>query len=652
MKKQLLFTFLIIILSGCQKPVSNLEKALVLAGDNRSEVEKILAYYSQKPEDSLKYRAACYLIENMPGHISYNDSLYYRNYYDDIDSVADVYKSLSVEAKDSFFIGIMNKHRDRPLETIEDIKIISAEYLISNIEKAFSVWRGSDWATHIDFDLFCEYILPYKTVELQELDGWRDYFEFRFDDDLRQLEYCDLFRNSSYRACQKVNEGIRSEVTARNIHEYGFFVRKMSTLAKVPFGVCDDYNVLAISVMRAKGIPCVLDFTPQWPFRSLGHSWGALMKNSGKHAVFSGGSGRPGDPHKEDHKMAKVFRHAYAINPEIYDIHNSQKYIPTTFQSASIKDVTEEYMETVDIGIRKSAASKDKYAYLAVFDNRNWVPIHWGKVKNRDIIFEKMGKDIVYLPVYFGQEGIIPFSDPILLTITGDMITLTADTLTKRTLTLWRKYPAFHSVYKVGKRVLGGRIEAANNPGFNNADTIHVIDEYGIMAREIKLDMIDSQYRYWRYYSPDGGFCNIAEMYFFKKGATEDTVGRIIGTDGSLGTGDTFSKKAVFDRDALTFFDAPQRNDCWVGMDFGEPINIEKIIYIPRSDGNTIEIGDDYELFYWESHQWRTLGRKIAKGVTITFDNCPGNALFLLHNHTKGKEERIFTYEDNKQVWW
>ena len=33
-------------------------------------------------------------------------------------------------------------------------------------------------------------------------------------------------------------------------------------------------------------------------------------------------------------------------------------------------------------------------------------------------------------------------------------------------------------------------------------------------------------------------------------------------------------------------------------------------------------------------------------------DNVPTNALLLLRNHTKGKEERIFTYEGGEQVWW
>ena len=36
----------------------------------------------------------------------------------------------------------------------------------------------------------------------------------------------------------------------------------------------------------------------------------------------------------------------------------------------------------------------------------------------------------------------------------------------------------------------------------------------------------------------------------------------------------------------------------------------------------------------------------------LEYFNAPSNALFLLKNQTKGKEERIFTYEEEKQVWW
>jgi hypothetical protein len=47
---------------------------LFMAGDNRPELEQVLKHYSQKPEDSLKLRAAEFLIVNMPGK--------YSEYYD------------------------------------------------------------------------------------------------------------------------------------------------------------------------------------------------------------------------------------------------------------------------------------------------------------------------------------------------------------------------------------------------------------------------------------------------------------------------------------------------------------------------------------------------------------------------------------------
>jgi len=45
-------------------------------------------------------------------------------------------------------------------------------------------------------------------------------------------------------------------------------------------------------------------------------------------------------------------------------------------------------------------------------------------------------------------------------------------------------------------------------------------------------------------------------------------------------------------------------------------------------------------------------GRVGDRTHVLHYDNVPGNALLLLRNHTKGKEERIFTYENDEQIWW
>mgnify|MGYP001652901687 FL=1 len=51
--------------------VSFLETALQQAGENRVELEKVLSHYKTDPADSLKYKAACFLIENMPYYTYY-----------------------------------------------------------------------------------------------------------------------------------------------------------------------------------------------------------------------------------------------------------------------------------------------------------------------------------------------------------------------------------------------------------------------------------------------------------------------------------------------------------------------------------------------------------------------------------------------------
>ncbi len=74
---------------------------------------------------------------------------------------------------------------------------------------------------------------------------------------------------------------------------------------------------------------------------------------------------------------------------------------------------------------------------------------------------------------------------------------------------------------------------------------------------------------------------------------------------------------------------------------------------MPRIDGNCIEVGDSYELVYWDNYRWKSLGQQEAKSDSLVYEDCPRNALFLLHNHTKGYEERIFTVDERgEQLWW
>ncbi|GHT74128.1 hypothetical protein AGMMS50262_06490 [Bacteroidia bacterium] len=627
-----------------------MEQALRLAGNNRSELEKVLRHYSSNQNDSLKYRSTIFLIENLPEHYSYKFPEHLDLYYNEIDTA--VSADFDNETNRNTMERISRKYEIlEKLETIPDIQIITADYLIDNIDRAFDVWQNGEWATHISFDDFCEYILPYKGAELQPLDNWREYGKEMLTGEIDRLHYCDLYKNSAYRAATTVSKEIiklnRQYLPFGGIHAMP--VMRVSSLAKLPFGSCGDYALLAMAVMRSKGIPVVKDFTPQWAFQPQAHAWNVVLNNRGKNMIFSAGSSNPGEVHIPDEKMAKVFRHTYAINREILELQRAEKYIPSVYKNPFFKDITDEYMQTTDVvlEIPKEFREKSKYAYLAVFNNVDWIPVHFGKINGNKVIFKKMGKNCMYMPVLFGERGVEPFAAPFYITVKGEIKHCQADHNNLQTIIVRRKYFVGSHTYDVGERMQYGKFQAANKADFSDSLTIFTIPIFTVQSAEVPMDTVKGKYRYWRYCSPYWQFGNVAEIYFYHDG--QPIRGEIIGTEGSK---DINRKEVAFDGDPLTLFDSPQPNGSWVGMDFGKPINISSISYIPRGDGNDITPGDLHELLYWDKHQWISLGKRKVDNVKLIYENVPTNALFWIRNHSRGRDERIFTYENEQQVWW
>lgn len=66
-------------------------------------------------------------------------------------------------------------------------------------------------------------------------------------------------------------------------------------------------------------------------------------------------------------------------------------------------------------------------------------------------------------------------------------------------------------------RLSGGRFQGANKPNFSDAVDLHTILWYGgegIVSRRVEEDRA---FRYVRYLSPDGGYCNISIVEFYGK---------------------------------------------------------------------------------------------------------------------------------------
>ena len=155
---------------------SNLERALELAGANRPELEKVLEHYRQNPENSLKYKAAVFLIENMDTYF-FTSSPELESYYKTVDSIFSLnatYDTLTTE-QDALLshLGIPDLAKTK---WIPDIQYVSADFLTDNIDEAFEAWR-SPFAKGITFNDFCEYLLPYKVNSTDRPEKWRSVYK-------------------------------------------------------------------------------------------------------------------------------------------------------------------------------------------------------------------------------------------------------------------------------------------------------------------------------------------------------------------------------------------------------------------------------------------------------------------------------------------
>ena len=199
-----------------------------------------------------------------------------------------------------------------------------------------------------------------------------------------------------------------------------------------------------------------------------------------------------------------------------------------------------------------------------------------------------------------------------------------------------RKYPLGDNVFSIRKKITGGIIETSENREFDHTKKIAELPQGNLTNGTVFLDK-NAEYRYWRFTSSDTSQCDMAEIYFYDE---HDSIiqGNIIKCTNSI-----FDKSNnaanIADGDQLTNFSA--KGEDWVGFDFCRPVNISKISYIRRCDGNSIQPGLEYSLYYWDNNNWQLINTKIANDVFIEFENVPQKALLAI-KCSQGKQQIIF----------
>ncbi len=248
-----LFTF-IFVLKILILTAQNKVNAIIENSINKEELSKVLAHFN-KPEDALKYKAVCFLIENMSAHNAYNfywtDSLNQKIEFDEL-AYSDLTSSINA------FDALKTKYgKVHPIPTVlNDLDHIKADFLIDNIEQAFAVWNPKQY----DFKTFCEYILPYR-VEVEPLQKWREKYN---------QKYTQLFDNQSNTLQDKIKT-IADENNKWFLCTYNIETRSepLPRLGAMQLwhrkkGTCEDVADLTALTLRSIGIPATTDIVPLW----------------------------------------------------------------------------------------------------------------------------------------------------------------------------------------------------------------------------------------------------------------------------------------------------------------------------------------------------------------------------------------------------
>ena len=350
---KLYIVFFVIYFYSCNHYPSNVQTALHYAGDNRRELEKVLEYYRESSSDNSKFRAACFLISNMPYHWSYPAGPYYE-YCEQMDSLfrnsekGDTLVPLQATKISGNF---------RPLLIpVFDIQTITADYLIWNIDYSFDVWKNSRYLQHLDFDDFCEYVLPYKCFEGQPMTRWKETWSHILRGELDQISQIDELRYNVRRAVEattyvyKNSDSLRMEVRQiAGMDHIDLF--DIKTLAIQPYGTCLERSRLGVMDCRSKGLPVSFDFTPNWGDRNGPHYWNHVYVSRRRSPDFEPFKIYPGAYHYPDTPMAKVYRQTYAPHPVLMEVVKQGEDIPPSLSQLFMHDVTCEYGRTADISI-------------------------------------------------------------------------------------------------------------------------------------------------------------------------------------------------------------------------------------------------------------------------------------------------------------
>ena len=664
------------VFAGCKQYPKGVQDALAQAGDNAAELMAVMEHY--RATDSLKYEAACFLVENMPYHYSagtMNVPVGYAEFFSKVDSLCRVVPSIINNDSIKEVLAAEFSHLPQPVVTdaaVPDVKTVSKDFLFEVIDEAFYEWETSPLLQGISFDEFKEAVLPYRAAN-EPITGGKEFY--------REMMYNRLTVGGMSSIRQPVEQYKQYTDTMRKI------TRNFKAMSHIgPYDIflpmfksdCANLAAITCNIFRANGIPVVYEFTPQWEGWPEGHFWCSSPDSTGRYVPYTppfNNLGEDWDLHLQF--ASKVYRRTYALNRETPAcLRGRNEHIPAAFGSPTICDVTANYHECADISLPADFdTGGNRLAYLSLFNSNadgNTNIVGWGTIDGDSVRYKNVPVDILFFPTYINGDGqAAGFGHPFILrkdVQTGHYAIQEiprCDEAATVSLHILRKYPHKPHLVDYRRNLQGARLMASNSLG-GKYETLLTIDSVGDTWKRFNVDSRKA-YRYYRLETCDNSPLHIAEYEFLSRDDQGVKHGMptplpVFDADGSANAavrGDEYMKiegapmwssgplfRNACDGNLDTYIESP-----WCGMSFDRPVRIAALQLYPRNARNGIEPGNVYQLLYYKDGEWIEHSVKESEYHYIDFDNVPGNTLYWVRNLTSGKDELPFFYIDGRQVF-
>jgi hypothetical protein len=647
-----LFVVFLTITVGCKRKNANIniEQSLEISGNNRPQLQKVIDHYSKNPSDSLKLKAIKFLIIN--GKKNY--SLKYDNSYDYAFTVAkNAYEKFSKKRNlfsqeylfldernihtlnvfNKIYDSIENTHPNTFIKLDLDLQVITADFLIENIDLAFYAYENNNLNLCNDFNTFLKYILPYRISNEYLEDGKRKelFFKYKWARELLKQKPLET-------VLKKLYDTISIQSTWGKNRKFNR-LQTLSQTEKIKTGNCMEGAIYLVHVLRAIGIPACIDYCPRL---------GNLQKDAGHNwlTVFN----------KDKFIAINVTLDRFEILNELYKISDLPKVYRKYYGECIDLDVTNSYKKSYSIKLPiskkiKFSKKEDKF-YLGVFDiNKGWSAIiEADKIENEEAIFNHVGSEIIYILLKKNSFSTIPINNPFTISSEGEIKYFVYSEPLIKEVNLTRKYlPYIVRDKKINQKIILSLntcvIQGSNDLLFEKSDELYKFENFN--STHLKKINLKTK-KYYRYYR----IINREE---------NSTIGVRLAKFNFLNSNNEKLLFLINDPDQKNILDKLTDDDDLTNVknvhdyvfenikqDYVKSIEIQV-----SNDDNHIKIGDQYELCFFKEGKWVSLyGPRIATDTVLKYTNLSSKSLYLLKNLSRGVEEFPFTLDNNGNQYW